>query len=155
LIVNLQRKIKIETAAFKRFVAEALEEVEETKGGSVSIAFVSDKKMNELNKFFRGKDATTDVLSFSHEPDQLEGMSDGFSRSADGTPEGVTFTLLGDIVISVEQAERQANENKLTLEREIKQLILHGVLHLCGYDHDTDKGEMNERELELRELLKI
>jgi probable rRNA maturation factor len=62
---------------------------------------------------------------------------------------------LGDIVISVEQAQRQAKENKLTLESEIKQLILHGLLHLCGYDHETDNGEMNKRELELRESLGI
>ena len=58
-------------------------------------------------------------------------------------------------MISVEQAERQAEENGLTLEAEIKQLILHGVLHLCGYDHETDNGEMNKRELQLRRKLKI
>jgi probable rRNA maturation factor len=63
--------------------------------------------------------------------------------------------FLGDIVISVEQAERQAEENGLSLEGEIKQLILHGVLHLCGYDHETDTGEMNKRELQLRRKLKI
>jgi probable rRNA maturation factor len=62
---------------------------------------------------------------------------------------------LGDIVISLEQAERQAEENKLGFEAEIKQLILHGILHLCGYDHETDAGEMNERELELRAKLDI
>ena len=63
-------------------------------------------------------------------------------------------TAMSDIVISVEQAKKQAKENKLTLESEIKQLILHGLLHLCGYDHETDKGEMNKRELELRRKLK-
>ncbi len=62
---------------------------------------------------------------------------------------------LGDIVISVEQAQKQAAENGLTLEGEIKQLILHGLLHLCGYDHETDDGEMNELELVLRVQLAI
>jgi probable rRNA maturation factor len=102
--------------------------------------------MTELNKFFRGKDSTTDVLSFPHESDPAD-----VPVSAGGFPEN----FLGDIVISVEQAERQAKENKLPLENEIKQLILHGVLHLCGYDHETDDGEMNERELELRTNLGI
>lgn len=59
---------------------------------------------------------------------------------------------MGNIVISAEQAQKQAAENGLTLEGEIKQLMLHGLLHLCGYDHETDKGEMNARELELRKL---
>ena len=95
--------------------------------------------MIQLNEMFRGKSATTDVLSFPHEPDEFDPDKDN----------------LGDIVISAEQAQKQATENGLTLEGEIKQLILHGLLHLCGYDHETDNGEMNARELELRELLKI
>ncbi|HNU08592.1 MAG TPA: rRNA maturation RNase YbeY, partial [Pyrinomonadaceae bacterium] len=66
-----------------------------------------------------------------------------------------TTEFLGDIVISLEQAVRQAVENRLTLEEEVKQLILHGILHLCGYDHQTDNGEMNARELELRRILKL
>lgn len=95
--------------------------------------------MRELNGFFRDKKTTTDVLSFPYEPDEFDPEKNN----------------LGDIVISVEQAEKQAKENGLTLENEIKQLILHGVLHLCGYDHETDNGEMNKRELELREKLGI
>ena len=95
--------------------------------------------MTELNKFFRGKDSTTDVLSFPHEADEFE----------------TDRSNLGDIVISAERARDQAKENKLTLELEIKQLVLHGVLHLCGYDHETDSGVMNARELELRKELHI
>lgn len=95
--------------------------------------------MKQLNELFRGKNSTTDVLSFPHEPDEFDPDKNN----------------LGDIVISVEQAQKQATENGLTLEGEIKQLILHGLLHLCGYDHETDNGEMNERELELREKIYI
>ena len=62
---------------------------------------------------------------------------------------------MGDVVISVEQAARQAKENQLNLNTEIAQLILHGLLHLCGYDHATDKGEMNRVELRLRKRLGI
>ena len=140
MIVNLQRKVKLDANQFVPFAEAVRDAVEETEGGTFSVAFVSDKRMEDLNKLFRGKDSTTDVLSFPHEADEFETHEEHF---------------LGDIVISAEQAERQAAENKLSLELEIKQLILHGVLHLCGYDHESDKGEMNARELELRESLKI
>lgn len=140
MIVNLQRKVKVEAAAFRPFAEAVLAGVEETAGGTFSVAFVSDRRMKELNSLFRGKDATTDVLSFPHEADEFETHEQHF---------------LGDIVISAEQAAKQADENGLSLELEIKQLILHGVLHLCGYDHETDSGEMNARELELRDGLGI
>ncbi|MEK7857383.1 MAG: rRNA maturation RNase YbeY [Acidobacteriota bacterium] len=139
MIVNLQRKIKLESSAYNEFAAVVAAGAEEVSGRSFSIAFVSDRRMTELNKFFRGKNTTTDVLSFPSEREEFE-------------PDDQS---LGDIVISAEQAQKQAMENGLTLELEIKQLILHGVLHLCGYDHETDDGEMNARELELREALGV
>lgn len=138
MIVNLQRKIKLDGRSFERFI-EKIQAVEEAGGREFSVALVSDRRMKELNKLFRGKEDTTDVLSFPHEPDVFDPDKEN----------------LGDIVISVEQALRQAELNGLTLELEIKQLILHGVLHLCAYDHETDNGEMNARELELRENLGI
>ncbi len=64
-------------------------------------------------------------------------------------------SFLGDIAISIEQAERQAAANKLDFDQEVAQLILHGLLHLCGYDHETDNGEMNRLELSLRRKLGI
>jgi len=137
-IVNLQRKIKIATDTYADFAA-ACSATDECQQKDFSIAFISDRRMKQLNDLFRGKNATTDVLSFHHEPDQFDTDTNN----------------LGDIVISVEQADRQAKENGLTLENEIKQLILHGLLHLCGYDHETDNGQMNARELELREQLGI
>jgi len=138
IVVNLQRKVKVQSDDFRSFV-KSCEPIDEAAGKTFSLAFVSDRRMKELNKFFRGKDTTTDVLSFPHEPDEFD----------------VDKTNLGDIVISAEQAQRQAKENGLTLDNEIKQLILHGILHLCGYDHETDNGEMNARELELRDKLGI
>ncbi len=140
MIVNAQRKVKIDTGSFEPFVRKVLDSVDEAGGAEVAVAFVSDRRMKQLNKDFRGKQGTTDVLSFPQEPDEFAAEEDNF---------------LGDIVISLEQAAKQAGENGLTLENEIKQLILHGVLHLCGYDHEADNGEMNARELELREKLHI
>ena len=122
--------------------------VDELSGKHFSVALVSDKRMKELNGVFRGKDATTDVLSFPHEPDELESV-----HHLSASDESKNF--LGDIVISLEQAQRQAKENRLTLEQEVKQLILHGALHLSGYDHEIDGGEMNARELELRRKLGV
>jgi len=154
-LINLQRKVKLDISEFRTYIGNLSSVVDEADGMTFSVAFVSDKRMTELNKFFRGKDSTTDVLSFPHEVDVFEGKSDGFSHSDAGASEGVTPNFLGDIVISAEQAERQAKENKLSLENEIEQLILHGLLHLCGYDHETDSGQMNRRELDLRKKLKI
>jgi len=138
-VVNLQRKVSIDTSNFRSFSESLFRSIEEVGGRSAAVAFISDRRMKELNKLFRGKDSTTDVLSFPHEPDEFD-------------PDK---TNLGDIVISAEQAARQAAENGLSIENEIKQLILHGLLHLCGYDHETDNGEMNTRELELRDKLGI
>ena len=137
MIVNLQRKIRINTAAFMPFLIIVRSAVYELNARNFSIAFVSDRRMKELNTFFRAKSETTDVLSFPHEPDEFDPDKSN----------------LGDIVISVEQAQRQAEKIGLTLEGEIKQLILHGALHLCGYDHETDNGEMDKLELKVREQL--
>ena len=138
-VVNRQRKIELDAGYWRDFTVCTAAEIVETGGKFFVVAFVSDVKMRALNRDFRGVKTTTDVLSFSYEPDE-------FFNDADN---------LGDIVISVEQAAKQAGENNLDFETEIKQLILHGILHLCGFDHETDTGEMNARELELRESLGI
>ncbi len=138
-VVNHQRKIKFDVKLFCEFSRKAFEITSEVKGKTATIVFVSDRKMRSLNKNFRGKNSTTDVLSFPFEADEFDKGEDN----------------LGDIVVSVEQAQKQASENNLDFEAEIKQLILHGILHLCGFDHETDAGEMNRRELELRDKLGI
>jgi len=138
-IVNRQRKIKIDAEIFRDFADKTVSLIPEASGKSVVIAFVSDSKMRQLNAEFRGKDLTTDVLSFPFEADEFE----------------TDQNTLGDVAISLEQAHRQAIENDLTFPTEIKQLILHGILHLCGYDHETDNGEMNSLEIKLRDKLLI
>ncbi len=138
-IVNRQRKVQIDGERWRSFAAKALI-VAPARGAGVTVAFVSDRAMRELNRRWRGKRGATDVLSFPAE--QAE-----FEKSAG--------TTLGDVVISVERAETQAAEHGLDFEREVEQLILHGVLHLCGYDHETDDGKMNALELRLRRQLGI
>jgi probable rRNA maturation factor len=138
-VVNRQRKVSIDCERWRVFAAKALK-VAPAKGAGVTVAFVSDRRMRELNRLWRGKRGTTDVLSFPAAQDEFE--------KAEGL-------RLGDVVISVEQAARQADEHGLSFDEEVSQLILHGVLHLCGYDHETDKGEMNRLELRLRRRLGI
>jgi|SRR5687767_2712088 len=132
--VNRQRKIKLDTKSWAEFAAKAADALGQ-KQSSATIAFVSDKTIRQLNRQFRGVDKATDVLSFP----------------ADDTNK----TNLGDVAISVETATRQARENGLTFDQEVAQLILHGLLHLSGYDHETDNGEMNRLEVRLRKRLGI
>ena len=131
-VVNRQRRVKVDPNAWTTFAEQALTAIGNS-GSSATIAFVSDSNIRKLNQQFRGIDKATDVLSFpADEPDNL-----------------------GDVAISVETAAKQAKENGLQFDDEIAQLILHGLLHLSGYDHETDDGEMNRLELKLRRQLKI
>ncbi len=153
-VKNCQRSIKVKPASIQRIVRSAL--VNLSDGGRirglnlasglsfdpskavVSILFVGDKKMRMLNWTYRNSDRTTDVLSFS----QLEGAS-----SQGGTAE------LGDIVISPAQAKRQAEERGETLDQEIALLLIHGLLHLIGYDHEKNRYQAAKMRQKERELL--
>ena|SRR5690349_10598975 len=131
-VINRQRRLQLDVEAWSNFATSALNAIGKSES-SATIAFVSDKRIRELNHQFRGIDKATDVLSFPAE-EELN---------------------LGDVAVSVETAATQARENGLTLDQEIAQLILHGLLHLSGYDHETDNGEMNRLELRLRRKLRI
>ena len=144
-VVNRQRQRKMDCERWQAFGERALKAIGLSSGnakhaGDATIAFVSDQQIKELNKRFRGFNKATDVLSFPAETDEFD---EGGQRN------------LGDVAISAERAESQAKENGLSYEQEIAQLILHGLLHLCGYDHETDNGEMNRLEMRLRRKLKI
>jgi len=103
----------------------------------VGVLVCDDATIRSLNRHFRHKDAPTDVLSFQG----------GFSE-----PGGVPY--LGDVAISLETARRQAAEAGVPVERELQLLLLHAIIHLCGFDHETDGGEMAALEGKLRgELL--
>ena len=138
-VVNRQRKFPIDSARWEKFATRALS-VLPAKKTSATIVFVSDRAMAELNRRWRGKRGTTDVLSFPSAQNKFEKLEDA---------------NLGDVVISIEQAARQAKQNRMSLNNEVSQLILHGLLHLCGFDHETDNGEMNRLEMKLRRKLRI
>ena len=144
-VVNRQRLARIDARRVARLADATLAEIGRD-GVSLAVAFVRDPVIRELNNKFRGNDRATDVLSFPAE---------GARESAGG----VRFVgssaseHVGDIVVSTDTALRQANEAGHSLAHEVDELVIHGVLHLSGYDHETDGGRMNRLELKLRRKL--
>ena len=137
-IVNRQRARPI-PRSLGDFAERALKAIDKADKDA-TLVFVSDAAIKKLNRQFRGKNHVTDVLSFPTQAERFEFENQSF---------------LGEVVISLERAAAQAKENGLTFRNEVEQLILHGLLHLCGYDHETDDGEMNRLELKLRKKLGI
>ena len=126
-LINKQRTHAINRKALRGFLHELVPELG-IRQQSFSIVFITDQMIQRYNDQYRGFDRPTDVLSFSG--DQL---------------------YLGDILISSETAYNQALKSKtLSFERNLQRLILHGLLHLMGYDHETDDGQMRTIERRLR-----
>ena len=129
-MVTIESKLKgMSGAALGRFVLRARRSVR--VDGQVHVLVVSSRRMRALNRQFRGKNAPTDVLSFPALPE-------------------VAREFAGDIVISADIAAANARRLQHSLAQELKVLVLHGVLHLAGHDHETDNGEMARKELRLR-----
>ena len=144
-VVNRQRLARIDVLRVARLAEAALGAVGRSDS-ALTVAFVRDRVIRKLNRKYRGSDRPTDVLSF---PDSdIPGAVDvGFAIGEGASP------YLGDILISTDTALRQAGDSGLSFEREVDELVIHGVLHLCGYDHETDRGQMNQLELKLRKRL--
>jgi probable rRNA maturation factor len=120
----------------QRFLAEAQAAVR--LRGQVSVLLTTDKAIRRLNREFRGKDKATDVLSFPADSSFPGGEK-----------------IAGDLAISVPTARKQATAQGHALTCELKVLLLHGLLHLAGYDHEADKGQMARREQKLRAQLRL
>jgi probable rRNA maturation factor len=125
----------IDASALHQLAVRTLE-AESVGPAELSVVLTVDAKIRELNRAYRGSDAATDVLSFS------QGEGEAFAR-----PEGVE-PHIGDVVISLETARRQAAEYAVPLQNELAHLLVHGVLHLLGYDHESagDAKIMRARE---------
>jgi probable rRNA maturation factor len=104
--------------------------------GAVDVLLANDRTLRQLNKSFRGKDKATDVLSFP-------------------APSSFATQHAGDLAISLDTAARQAKTYGHTLRDEVRILLLHGLLHLAGEDHETDSGKMATREATLRRELRL
>jgi probable rRNA maturation factor len=133
-----QRKWPIERGSTRSYLlriwkALAKRKVDLPALTEMTVVFLNDSQMRVYNRMYRRKDATTDVLSFP--------VNDNLDDQGH---------YLGDVLISMEQAGKQAVERSRAMEEEIRILMLHGVLHLLGYDHETDRGQMNRLEKKLR-----
>jgi probable rRNA maturation factor len=129
--LKLPRAARPRRRELARFLRQAIEAT--GLAGEVSVLLTKDEAIRTLNRTYRGKDKATDVLSFP----------------AAETAVGIA----GDLVISLETALRQAGERGHSLETEIRVLLLHGLLHLAGYDHEVDDGTMHRKETRLRRQL--
>lgn len=150
MIANRQKQYAVNTSRLGEY-ARKVRRALKLGARDFNVCLVDDGEIRRLNSLYRGLDRPTDVLSFSWVAEQEERRSQGADLGA-----AAEFrNFLGDIVISTETAGRNARrEGHSTLE-EIRLLILHGVLHLLGYDHERDRGEMTRRELVLRRRLGI
>ena len=126
LLINRQRKHPVDRPRMLNFLSRLVADL--SPDADFSVVLVSDRTIHRYNREYRGPDKATDVLSFQGDA-----------------------PYLGDILISVETAYHQAERSKvLTLDSNIRRLALHGLLHLMGYDHETDAGQMRAMEIRLR-----
>jgi probable rRNA maturation factor len=130
VLLNRQRRRRVSPARLRRVLGGAARALRVR--GEMSLVLAGDGLLHRLNRDYRGKDRPTDVLSF---------------------PGGGGEAGLGDVVISVETAERNARSGGRTLAGELDVLALHGFLHVLGYDHEADDGTMERLERRLRERL--
>jgi probable rRNA maturation factor len=144
-VVNRQRLARIDACRVASLADATLAEIGRS-GASLAVAFVRDRVIRQLNSKFRGNDRATDVLSFP--ADDRRQSEPGVHFIGTSVSEHV-----GDIVVSTDAALRQANDAGHSFAREVDELLIHGVLHLGGYDHETDRGQMNRLELKLRRKL--
>jgi probable rRNA maturation factor len=153
-VANQTRGTGLSARALVAVVERLLAEIGEA-GSSVSLTFVRDPAMRELNRRHRGRDAPTDVLSFPlFAPEAFDRRAQtrpSFDEPLAAARPAGPERMLGDIVVSVDTATRQAAEYDAPLEREVQRLLIHAVLHLAGHDH-LEPGERRLMEAEERRL---
>jgi probable rRNA maturation factor len=155
MVFNRQRDIRISTAPLERFADRVSRELK-LGDAEFTVCLVSDSAIARWNRAYLGKPAPTDVLSFpAGEPvGSRNGRNGNVRRAARAKPAcEPPCTYLGDIAIAPAVARENARRFGRTLSEELRILILHGVLHLLGYDHERDEGQMERLEARLRRRL--
>jgi probable rRNA maturation factor len=148
MILNRQRIVRIAPKPLQAFLQKVQRETH-TREREVTVCFVSDAQIARWNRQYREKLGPTDVLSF---PARTQTDSRRNASSYPGTRRQ-RHGYLGDIAIAPATARKYAKRNGRTLDSELRVLILHGVLHLLGFDHESDNGEMERLEHRLRRRL--
>jgi probable rRNA maturation factor len=162
MILNRQRDVRVSLRRLEEFCRRARKALH-LREEDLTICFVTDREMANWNRAYRGKNRPTDVLSFPNDAKRgrakyMNGGGDGHGknrreRGGDVRFRGTPGTYLGDIAIAPCVARRNARQLGRSVHDEMCILILHGMLHLMGYDHETDTGQMDRREQRLRSLL--
>jgi probable rRNA maturation factor len=138
-IINRQRKHVVSVPHLEKFGRQLCQYLK-LPHCDFTLILSNDRRIRRLNQMFRHKDQSTDVLSFPSSP--MDRKDDPFENWS-----------MGDMMVSVETAYRQAIQQGHSLEREIEILLIHGILHLLGYDHETDQGQMSRIERRLQRRL--
>ena len=150
MITNRQRRVPVALAPLERYFGRLLRMLG-LSSEAASVRFVDDSQMARWNQMYRGKRGSTDVLSFPvNEREDRSSRTRQIRHEKAGLESAVRAAYLGDIAISPVVARRNARRFRRTLAQELQILILHGLLHLMGYDHETDHGEMEHFESQLR-----
>jgi probable rRNA maturation factor len=162
MILNRQRAVRIARRPLEDFLRRVEREMH-LLDSDITICLVSDGEITRMNEAFRKKKGPTDVLSFSagtktpRSANRRKRIYTEGAENTEGTEKSRTHSespraeaYLGDIAIAPETARRYAKKNGRSLNSELRVLILHGVLHLLGYDHETDHGEMDRIEHKMR-----
>jgi len=162
MILNRQRSIRIPIQDLEKFTERARQSLR-FPADAFTVCLVTKGEIARWNLVYRGKKGPTDVLSFRNEetPGKPKGAKGGKTKTSSrkkdkgsaAWPGHEEDGYLGDIAIAPEVARRNARRFGRKLEDEMRILVLHGMLHLMGYDHETDTGQMDRREQRLRRLL--
>src|SRR5713226_3578476 len=175
MVINRQRRVRVALRLLEQFV-DRVQRALRLREYELTVCLVSDAVIGRLNRSYLGKRGPTDVLSFpaecngatprprennSTQRTQRTQRTHGTQRNRNHREEfssasfGRSSSYLGDIAISPETARRSARRFSHPLPQELRMLVLHGVLHLIGYDHETDRGEMDLLERRLRRRLRL
>ena len=146
-IENRQSSVRVDLAQLEKYLRKIVREIG-LRHPAASVRLITDREMARLNGKYRGKNRTTDVLSFPSE----ERAKPKALRKAAAELRG---EFLGDIAISPKVARKNAMRFGRPMVEEIRVLLLHGILHLMGYDHENDRGEMGREEAKLRRRLRL
>jgi probable rRNA maturation factor len=152
MIVNRQRRVRVSTQALDKFLRSVLRRLRLPADG-LTISCVSNSEMARWNRTYRGKKRATDVLSFP--VDAVRAVRREGHRRGRGRAEVSARGYLGDIAIAPAVARENARRLGRSFDDEMRILILHGVLHLMGYDHEADSGQMERFERRLRHEWRI
>lgn len=159
MVLNRQRAVRVPNSSLNDFLARALCKLR-IPSDALTVCLVTNSQIARWNRDFRGKNGPTDVLSFAADGAQRgTGARSGRPKrrgTASSSAPFASFTsYLGDIAIAPAVARKNAVRYGRTLDNELRILILHGILHLMGYDHETDSGRMDRREKRLRRALEL